>query len=195
MDLLKIKGIGAKTVEKLGKLGIYTLFDMVEFLPRKYWDMTVLSDLNNTAPNEYVLLKGIIVSITKTQYIRRSMNLFKATLNVEGRKIILTFFNAPYLRDKLSVGEEYFVWGKITFNARSFAISNPSFEKSTENERLKGIVPIYPLKNTLPQQTFRKYVNQAISMLEYKSVLELYSNDDDIALKDAYYRAQFQESS
>ena len=59
MDLLQIKGIGAKTVEKLNKLGIYTLFDLIDFLPRKYWDMTEISDLDNVPDGEYALIKGV----------------------------------------------------------------------------------------------------------------------------------------
>ena len=89
MDLLQIKGIGAKTVEKLNKLGIYTLFDLIDFLPRKYWDMTEISDLDNVPDGEYALIKGVVMSVTKVQYIRRSMNVFKAHMQAQDRKSVV----------------------------------------------------------------------------------------------------------
>ncbi|MDE6550015.1 MAG: ATP-dependent DNA helicase RecG [Clostridia bacterium] len=189
MNLLQIKGIGAKTVEKLNKLGIYTLFDLIEFLPRKYWDMTEVSDLDNTLDGEYALLKGTIASVTKVQYIRRSMNVFKAYLYTQGKKVTLTWFNSPYLRDKLDVGQEYIVWGKVYRSARSVSLNNPSFELEAESTRLKGIVPIYPIKNYITQPAFVKYVAQALQSVTYDSLLDLSTQRMDMSLSNAYYIA------
>lgn len=86
MNLTEIKGIGEKTVPKLNKLGIYSTRDLIDFLPGKYWDMTRFSDLENTRFGDYVLLSGIIVSVTKVQYIRRNMNVFKASYLAQGKK-------------------------------------------------------------------------------------------------------------
>ena len=189
MDLLQIKGIGAKTVEKLNKLGIYTLFDLIDFLPRKYWDMTEISDLDNVPDGEYALIKGVVMSVTKVQYIRRSMNVFKAHMQAQDKRVTLTWFNSPYLRDRLNVGVEYLVWGKVDRSARSVLLSNPSFEDASDSTRLKGIVPIYPLKNYVTQPAFAKYISQALQLIECDSLLELIDNNADISLSDAYAAA------
>ena len=90
MNLTEIKVIGEKTVPKLNKLGIYSSRDLIEFLPTKYWDMTHFSDLDNTRIGDYVLLSGIMATVTKVQYIRRNMNVFKANFITGRRMIVLT---------------------------------------------------------------------------------------------------------
>ena len=189
MNLTDIKGIGEKTVPKLNKLGIYSTRDLIDFLPSKYWDMTHFSDLDNTQPGDYVLLSGLMFSVTKVQYIRRSMNVFKGTFLAQGRKISLSWFNAPYLREKVSPGEEYVVWGKLLENKGALCMSNPSFEAGKTGVRLSGITPIYPTKNIIAQPTMAKFIANALEMEECESLTEAVSKD--IALKDAYRLAHF----
>ncbi len=43
MELLNIKGIGEKTLEKLNSVGIYSVMDTLNFLPKKYLDFTNVS--------------------------------------------------------------------------------------------------------------------------------------------------------
>ena len=189
MNLTDIKGIGEKTVPKLNKLGIYSTRDLIDFLPSKYWDMTHFSDLDNTQPGDYVLLSGLMFSVTKVQYIRRSMNVFKGTFLAQGRKISLSWFNAPYLREKVSPGEEYVVWGKLLENKGALCMSNPSFEAGKTGVRLSGITPIYPTKNIIAQPTMAKFIANALEREECESLTEAVSKD--IALKDAYRLAHF----
>ncbi len=189
MNLTDIKGIGEKTVPKLNKLGIYSTRDLIDFLPSKYWDMTHFSDLDNTQPGDYVLLSGLMFSVTKVQYIRRSMNVFKGTFLAQGRKISLSWFNAPYLREKVSPGEEYVVWGKLLENKGALCMSNPSFEAGKTGVRLSGITPIYPTKNIIAQPTMAKFIANALEREECESLTEAVS--EDIALKDAYRLAHF----
>lgn len=189
MNLTDIKGIGEKTVPKLNKLGIYSTRDLIDFLPSKYWDMTHFSDLDNTQPGDYVLLSGLMFSVTKVQYIRRNMNVFKGTFLAQGRKISLSWFNAPYLREKVSPGEEYVVWGKLLENKGALCMSNPSFEAGKTGVRLSGITPIYPTKNIIAQPTMAKFIANALEREECESLTEAVSKD--IALKDAYRLAHF----
>ena len=192
MNLQDVKGVGEKTVPKLNKLGIYSTRDLVDFLPGKYWDMTRFSDLENTHIGDYVLLCGITLSVTKVQYIRRNMNVFKATFFTQGRKIALTWFNAPYLRERVTEGEEYVVWGKLLENKVSLSLSNPSFELKAKSERLKGITPIYPTKNIIAQPTMSKFIRGAIDKEKFDSVIE--SVCEDIPLKEAYTLAHFPQT-
>ena len=49
MELLNIKGIGDKTLEKLNSLGIYSVMDILNFLPKSYLDFTNVSKLEDIA--------------------------------------------------------------------------------------------------------------------------------------------------
>jgi len=40
MELTDIKGVGAKTLEKLGELGVLSAQDLIDYLPSHYIDFT-----------------------------------------------------------------------------------------------------------------------------------------------------------
>ena len=193
MNLTEIKGIGEKTVPKLNKLGIYSSRDLIEFLPTKYWDMTHFSDLDNTRIGDYVLLSGIMATVTKVQYIRRNMNVFKANFIAGRRMIVLTWFNAPYLREKVIVGGEYVVWGKLAENNGILCMSNPSFEAGSSGVRLSGITPIYPTKNIIAQPTMSKFIGAAMAHESFDSIIPV--EREEITLKRGYELAHFPSTS
>ena len=63
MELIDVKGVGAKTLEKLKKLGIESVKDAIYFYPKFYWDMTKETVLDEIENGDYVLLKGTISSV------------------------------------------------------------------------------------------------------------------------------------
>ena len=189
MQLKTIKGVGDKTLFKLKRIGIETIDDLVRFLPKFYWDMTKESVLDECDHGDYVLLKGTLIKKTKPVKIRGSLSIFKADLLTQGKKIKLTWFNAPYVTGQLTVGEEYVFWGKIS-TKDGIVLNNPSFEKAEDNKRLQGIVPIYPLRGQVGQQQFRNWVEEALKE-DIVSPADKYAN---MTLKQALYLVHFPTS-
>ena len=172
MQLADIKGVGAKTVEKLNKLGIFTPKDAIYFYPKFYWDMTRETDLESIESGDYVLLKGHLTSISGLIRAKRGLTFCTATLNTQGKKIKLTWFNSPFVLSLIKQSGEFLFWGKARLNGKKIEMSNPSFEKAEENKRLQGIVPIYPLKDAVGQQTFRNIVKNCLDSTKIVSKLD-----------------------
>lgn len=165
MQLTDVKGVGAKTAEKLSKLGIATPRDAVYFYPKFYWDMTKESDLQEMQNGDYVLLKGSLTSVSGLIRAKRGLSFCAATLNTQGMKVKLTWFNSPFVVSLIKQSGEFLIWGKVRINGKKIEMSNPSFEKAEESKRLQGIVPIYPLKDTVGQQTFRNIVRVCLDSM------------------------------
>lgn len=182
MELTDVKGIGAKTAEKLNKLGIYTPRDAVYFYPKFYWDMTKETDLDSIESGDYVLLKGYLTSVSGLIRAKRGLSFCTATLNTQGKKIKLTWFNSPFVVSLIKQSGDFLFWGKARLNGKKIEMSNPSFEKAEENKRLQGIVPIYPLKDAVGQQTFRNIVKACLDNITIPSRLDAYC---DISLDKA----------
>ena len=53
--LLRLKGIGPVTLEKLGKIGIYTVEDLLKKMPADYVDLDAVSDLNAAENGDFVV--------------------------------------------------------------------------------------------------------------------------------------------
>lgn len=175
MELIDVKGVGAKTLEKLKSIGIESVRDVVYFYPKFYWDMTKETVLDNIESGDYVLLKGSLTSISGLIRAKRGLTFCTATLNTQGKKVKLTWFNSPFVLSLIKQDTEFLFWGKANLKGKRIEMSNPSFEKAEENKRLQGIVPIYPLKDAVGQQLFRNIVAKALE--SYKAVSRL----DDFA--------------
>ncbi len=182
MDLIKLKGVGAKTLEKLAKLGITDERSLLDFLPKSYWDMTKEGDLSSAEHGEYILLKGKLTKLTKVARVRAGLNFFRAELYAQNATVRLVWFNAPYLRANLSEGKSYTVWGKISKKDGRTELVNPGFEPE-DGDRLSGIVPIYATRGLIQQSVMRKITADAV---EKCSVLPLLESDDLMPLADAY---------
>ncbi|MDE6471622.1 MAG: ATP-dependent DNA helicase RecG [Clostridia bacterium] len=183
MELTDVKGVGAKTAEKLNKLGIFTPRDAIYFYPKFYWDMTKETDLNSIESGDYVLLKGFLTSVSGLIRAKRGLSFCTATLNTQGKKIKLTWFNSPFVVSLLKQSGEFLFWGKARLNGKKIEMSNPSFEKAEENKRLQGIVPIYPLKDAVGQQTFRNIVKACLDDVHIVSRLDEFC---DMSLDKAF---------
>lgn len=173
MQLKDIKGVGGKTLLKLEKLGINSIDDLVRFMPKFYFDMTKEADLDEVEQGDYVLLKGVVVKKIKTAYINRSLNITKAHLLVGSKKVLLVWYNLPYVMGQIEVNKEYLFWGKISLKD-GYTLSNPSFESAENSKRLKGVVPIYPLRGQIGQQQFRNFIYNA-NLNEVTSICDKYA--------------------
>lgn len=171
MELIDVKGVGAKTLEKLNKIGIETVRDVVYFYPKFYWDMTKETKLDEIESGDYVLLKGNLTSVSGLIRAKRGLTFCSATLNTQGKKVKVTWFNSPFILSLIKQNTEFLFWGKANLKGKRIEMSNPSFEKAEESKRLQGIVPIYPLKDTVGQQLFRNIVAKCLE--EYRAVSRL----------------------
>lgn len=182
MDLIKLKGVGAKTLEKLAKLGITDERSLLDFLPKSYWDMTKEGDLSVAEHGEYILLKGELKKLTKVARVRAGLNFFRAELATQNTSVKLVWFNAPYLRANLEEGGRYTVWGKVSKKDGRAEIINPGFEPE-DGDRLSGIVPIYATRGLIQQSVMRKITADAVEKCFVEPLLENY---DLMPLADAY---------
>lgn len=182
MDLLKLKGVGEKTLQKLNKLGITDERSLLDFLPKSYWDMTKEGDLATAEHGEYVLLKGELAKLTKVAKVRAGLNFFRAELSVKDRNVKLVWFNAPYLRSNLEEGVRYTVWGKLSKKDGKCELINPGFE-CEGGDRLSGIVPIYATRGLIQQSVMRKITADAVEKCKVAPLME---SEELMPLSDAY---------
>lgn len=190
MDLIKLNGVGKKTLENLAMLGITDERSLLDFLPKAYWDMTREGDLAHAEHGEYILLKGEIVRLTKVARVRAGLNFFRAEIATQNVNVRLVWFNAPYLRANIEEGRRYTVWGKISRKDGRAEIVNPGFEPE-DGDRLSGIVPIYPVRGIVKQAVMRKITADAVEKCRVEPLLE---SDELMPLSDAYRYAHVPQS-
>ncbi len=187
MELKDIRGIGEKRAKELSKLGITDSGELVRYFPRAYLDMTNRVSVREVLHNETALVACRLVCVEPVRYTGR-VRYFRARLEQNGDTFCAVWFNMPYLASRLKEGE-YLFYGRVQNRYGQVTLVNPTFELLQKNARLKGLVPVYPLRGTLTQRVLRTAVTSALKIERFESVIpyELQKKYALSSLKEAYF--------
>ncbi len=164
MKLRELRSIGEKREKDFYKLGVYEVDDLVRFYPRAYLDLTERASLRTAYHNDMVLVACEVTRVMPVNYGNRR-KMVKAFCTQDGFPFTVVWFNQPYVATQLKEGE-YLFYGRVQNKFGQVSLVNPTFEPLDRNYRLKGIVPVYPLKGRLSQKLVRAAVKEALQRVE-----------------------------
>jgi ATP-dependent DNA helicase RecG len=156
-----ISGIGPAIAEKLERLGVKTIRDLLYFFPRRYDDYSNLRPINRLQYGDEVTIMGTVWDAGDKR-VRGGASIFQAIISDGSGTIQCTWFN-PYIGNQIKRGVQIVVSGKVTeFNGR-LTFSSPEFEL-LDNELLNTarIVPVYPLTEGLSNRALRKFTRRTV---------------------------------
>ena len=146
----------------LGEMGIFTHYDVVNHLPRRYEDFsyTVEKDLKD---KQRVVLLGKLISVPKAVNARGIHILTFDFMSQNRRYYKVVFFNQPYLAKSLKLDTDYSLVG--TFNLKRNEIDGQKILKGEipNEERLK---PIYSLPSDFQNYLFSNLVSKSLNAVK-----------------------------
>ena len=168
-SILKIKGIGQKNADLLKKLNIVTVKDLLYAFPRDYdmfEDVTsiqeVVQNVNQRNTEKNFAIKGFIIQSAPLKKVR-NLTIHNVIVRDATGAMTLTFFNQPYLKNKLVVGSTYYFRGKVKAKGAEIVMEQPIVYTENEFSKLKNtIIPKYNLTKGLTNKTFINSVKQAL---------------------------------
>lgn len=127
-----IAGVGPKMAEKLNRLGIETMRDLIFYYPRAYKDFTQISKIADLGHqrNCEVTIKGNIIGIANKKTSRRQFTITEAVVEDGTGSIKVIWFNQPFLAKMLKPGREVILNGKIEYNFYSKEVVMQSPERA-----------------------------------------------------------------
>ena len=156
-NVMYVKGVGPKRAALLGKLNIFTKYDLLTHYPRTYENHSSLTRIIDILEGETVLLVGKISNITARE--ARGLTIINAILEDATGYIQLTWFNQNWLLNKLRHGMRLLVIGKAKFDSWSNRLSMSQIQSFTilepDEEPELGIMPIYPSTAAITQSVLR----------------------------------------
>ena len=160
------KGVGPVRARLLNRLGINTARDLVHHYPVDYRTPAVERALAQVKPGEHVLVRGQILDVQQRKG-RRGRGFVVAVLGDGSSRLGLTWFNSPWISDRLRVGRELIATGEVTRYGGRIQIVNPQIETREEEKEdaHRGPVPRYPLTAGLKQTAMRTLVARAVEEL------------------------------
>lgn len=215
-DVTYIRGVGPKTALLLNKIGIFTLYDLITFYPKRYIDYSSREMIKHLTEGKDVTIFGKIVK-TNSYNTKKNLTVINVTVADETGSIDLTFFYAGanrYMTERYKKqypqGSQIMISGKVKIDNYTHKLTLTNTEcriadgdfYETDSLNMGRIVPIYPLCENLNIKTLRKAISNALEDYgeKIKNVIpdflrEKYSlTDKKTALKTIHFPATFQDA-
>ena len=162
-DVRYIKGIGEKKAQALNKLGVFTLYDLVSYFPRRYEDRSEYKPIALVQNGETVCIQALVADTPRLSRIRRGLDLVKFKAVDDSGIVDITYFNQPYVKDNLHRGDSYVFYGKMEVKGSRRSMTNPVYEKEgVENGVTGRIIPVYRLSAGLNQRQLMQSIRQGL---------------------------------
>lgn len=172
--LTELAGVGAKMAEKLHKIGLNNVQDVLFHLPLRYEDRTRIWPINRIAPSQFLTVQGE-VSHCSLQFGKRKMLTVK--IGDTTGSVTLKFFNFnAAMKNSFTQGKYVKAYGEIKGSQFGLEIIHPDyriFSEPTTHSAEETLTPVYPTTDGLRQTTLRNLTDQALSLLDKSTVTEL----------------------
>jgi ATP-dependent DNA helicase RecG len=159
-----LDGVGPKNAERLVRLQIRTLGDMLYHFPRRYDDYTQLKSINRLHYGDEVTIIATVQSCNVRQVGGRKTRLVEVIVNDGSGALRINWFNQPWLAKNFKKGTQLVLSGKVEQYLGRLIMNSPEWELlDQENLHTNRIVPVYPLTARISQRWLRGQMSKVVN--------------------------------
>jgi RecG-like helicase len=167
--------VGPKIAERLERLGILTVQDLLFHLPLRYQDRTRVTPLAEIAPGLETWVEGEIRESSISQGRRRSLKVWIG--DALGAGLLLRFFHfSPQQAAALKPGKRVRCYGEVRQGPQSLEMVHPEYRllrPEADEPIAPCLTPIYPSTEGLQQRVWQGLTDQALALMERSAPAEL----------------------
>ncbi|MBT3181358.1 MAG: ATP-dependent DNA helicase RecG [Deltaproteobacteria bacterium] len=161
-----VKGVGPVLADKLSKMGILTVGDLLAVTPTRYLDRRKILAISELAAGKDRTIVGEIVKSGVSFMGRRRKRIYEIIIDDGTGKVSAKFFHfkQKYYEEKFKIGQKFLLSGDVSAFLNKAQFIHPEVEMlgiDAENSVIGKIVPVYPLTEGLYQKTMRKIIRNA----------------------------------
>jgi len=158
-----LKGIGPKLAEKLVRLGLRTVQDVLFHLPFRYEDRTRLTPIGALAPGCAALIAGT-VELSDIAYGRRRSLVVRVADGTGHVHLRFFYFNAVQQKN-LARGTRLRIFGEARFGPAGIEMAHPEYQR-LDGDTLAApdarLTPVYPTTEGVHAAVLRRLAQQAL---------------------------------
>jgi ATP-dependent DNA helicase RecG len=172
-EVRMVKGVGPQRAELLAKRGIFTLEDLLNYLPFRYEDRIHFSKIKDLQPNFVYTLRARVMSgqAVRGRYGRDAI--YHLLVQDDSGSLACKFFHGGYLEGRLKPGQEIILHGKVEIDklrpARQEMV-NPQIEVpgtgEVDSSEIGRIVPIYEAAGSFGTRLIRRAIYATVQDLD-----------------------------
>ncbi|MAL99036.1 MAG: ATP-dependent DNA helicase RecG [Alteromonadaceae bacterium] len=173
LEVQVLKGVGASLAQRLAKLGIVSLQDLLFHLPHRYEDRTRVRPIGSLNVGDTAVVEGQVLVCEMVLGRRRSL---QVTIRDDTGFLVLRFFhfNAAQKRH-LEESTRIRCFGEIRPGRAGLEFYHPEYELEPKPLGAPGtetLTPVYPLTEGIQQPRLRALCYQALDWLQRYPVRE-----------------------
>ena len=160
IPISKLPNIGSSYQNKLKRLNISTVEDLLYHFPSRYEDLTMQKDFSTLSPGEKVSTEGTVWQI-KNIRTRYGKTLTFATMSDADTSLDCIWFNQPYISQIIKPGQRLGLSGKADYFNNKLMLVNPEYEFIRPGVSLihtRGLIPVYPETSGVSSKWLRSRV-------------------------------------
>ncbi|MGL4859184.1 MAG: ATP-dependent DNA helicase RecG [Enterobacteriaceae bacterium] len=174
VPITMLKGVGPTLSQRLAKIGLCSVQDLLLHLPSRYEDRTRLLTIAQLTVGESATVMGDVLR-SDIRFGRKRTLVCQIG---DGTGILtLRFFNFTMaMKNTLSVGTRIRVYGEIRRGSTGAEIIHPEYQQQAEDsawQPAQSLTPIYPTTEGIRQATLRNLMDQALILLQQRHIAEL----------------------
>ena len=172
-EVRMVKGVGPQRAELLGKRGIYTLEDLLNYLPFRYEDRIHFSRIKDVQPGGTYTLRARVMSGQAVRGMYGRDAIYHLLVQDDSGSLPCKFFHGGYLEDRLKPGQQLILHGKVEIDKLRPArreMVNPQIEvlstEEVDSTEMGRIVPIYEAVGTFGSRMIRRAIYNTLQNLD-----------------------------
>ena len=164
--ITSVKGIGDKTAGLYARLGIFTVKDLIYYIPRSYISYEEPKTIKDLTPGIRQSIKATVVSAVTTRQGRK-LNISEFSVKDKTGFIKIIFYNSAYIRNVFRKGMEFIFTGEVKLRGPMYVMEMPEYHSASDYSRLcSSLQPIYPLTAGLKNNALKKSINNVSFLID-----------------------------
>jgi ATP-dependent DNA helicase RecG len=160
----ELPGVGSLRATHLKRLGIRRAADLLFFFPRNYEDIAAVQGADSFVENTRVSLVATVVEMAERVTQSGKHMLGVQTAAEGGVSVRLLWYNQPFRKNDIRVGQRLLVTGVLRSTVLNWEIVQPTITALVGDElpRNPEPLPVYPLTEGLKQASMRGMMREAL---------------------------------
>lgn len=162
-----LTGVGPRVAQRLAKLGIGTIQDLLFHLPTRYQDRTRTVPIGSLHPGSQAVVEAD-VELAEITYTRRRMLLVRLS-DGTGHLTLRFFHFSAAQQASFEHGARLRCFGEVRTGTSSLEMVHPEYQRIHPGNLLKvedHLTPVYPTTEGVHQRTLRSLTEQALRYLQ-----------------------------
>ena len=172
--LTVLRGVGPALTEKLKRLNLQRVEDLLFLLPLRYEDRTTLHKIGSLKPGMRGLVSGEVL-LAETVY-RGRRNLLVRISDGSGQMTLRFFYFSRQQQAQFQAGAIVSAFGDVRTGPVGSEMVHPEYRVLRPKQNVEvsdRLTPIYPMTEGVQQGRLRNLVGQALAMMRKSSPEEL----------------------